>query len=238
MRRVALIVTGISGAIAVVAGLITWFVEESVDPMHPMGNAGWLAFPAGFVAVGGLIAFLGDAVLASTTRPREQDTASPHPVGTHRPVRAPRSAVLAYAICLFVGALGAIAFTVHARGGVGVVFESFVFLCAAVFLWGVMRLRRPTASPGQIAGIDEEPVRRTVRRVECQVLRQWGLALTGVGAGIAVALYWFIAFVNHFFWAGVLFGPIILLGFGSMVAASGLAVVILDELLRLTGRRY
>lgn len=124
-------VTGISGAIAVVPGTSTWIVEESADPMHPLGNAGWLAFPAGLVAVGGLIASLGDAVLASTTRPAEQDAASPFPVGADRSVGALRSAVLAYAICLFVGALGAIAFTVYDRDGVGVGFTGV----GAASLW-------------------------------------------------------------------------------------------------------
>lgn len=136
LHRVALIVTGISGAIAVVLGTITWVVEESANPMHPLGNAGWLAFPAGFVAVGGLIAFLGDVVLASTTQPGELEAASSLPGRSHRPVRALRTAVLAYALVLFVGALGAIAFTVYDRGGVAVSLDVFVFLCAAVFLWG------------------------------------------------------------------------------------------------------
>lgn len=44
--------------------------------------------------------------------------------------------MLAYALVLFVGALGAIAFTVYDRGGVAVSLDVFVFLCAAVFLWG------------------------------------------------------------------------------------------------------
>ncbi len=233
----ALLVTGISGTVAVVAGTTTWIVEQSADPMHPLGNAGWLAFPAGFVAVGGLIAFLGDVLLASTARPAARQAAQAVPGGARRPVGALRAAVLAYATVLFVGALGAIAFTIHDRGGMGVGPDVFVFLCAAAFLWGVMRLRRPAASRGQVVGLEAGPGRGPGGGGQPRVVRQWGLAFTGVGAGLAVALYWYMAFINHFFWSGVLFGPVIFLGLAFLVAAGGLVLLVVDGLLRLTGRR-
>ena len=238
LRRVALIVTGISGGIALVAGMITWFVEESSNPMHPLGNAGWLAFSAGFVAIGGLITVLIDVLIRATTPSGGQSAAAPPRAGRPRPVRTVRRGVLAYAICLLIGALGVIAYGVYRLGWGGLGEGGFLLLCAAAFLWGVLGLRRSAVSPGSETLPDEVPGRSAAGGVGRQVLRQWGLAFTGVGAGIAVVMLWYSAFINHFFWSGMLFGPAIFAGFGSLAAAGGLVLLIVDGLLRLTGRRY
>lgn len=107
MRRVSLMVTGISGAIAVVTTLMAWIAEESGDPLHPGSNAGWFAFPAGFIALGGLTALLGDVIYSSTAGPVGRDAMSPHPVSTRRRRGAVWLALLSYAIVLVLGALGA-----------------------------------------------------------------------------------------------------------------------------------
>jgi hypothetical protein len=230
-------VTGISGAIAVVTTLMAWIAEASGDPLHPGSNAGWFAFPAGFVALGGLTALLGDVISSSTAGPVGGDAMSPPPVGTRRRRRAVWLALLAYAIVLFLGALGAIAYTIYDRDGMGVGNEVFVFLCAAAFLWGVLRLPRCGAPAVQETRSEEEPALGAVGGAERLVIRQWGLALTGVGAGITVALYWYIAYVNHFFWSGVLFGPIILVVFGLTLAVCGMVLLVIEGVMRLTGGR-
>ncbi|MEX5265925.1 hypothetical protein RF640_18070 [Kocuria sp. CPCC 205231] len=231
-------VTGISGAIAVVATLMTWTAEASGDPLHPGSNAGWFAFPAGFVALGGLTALLGDVISSSTAGPVGRGAMGPQPVGTRRRRGAVWLALLTYAIVLFLGALGAIAYTIYDRDGIGVGDEIFVFLCAAAFLWGVLRLPRRTTAAVQETRSDEEPAPGAVGGAERLVIRQWGLALTGVGAGITVALYWYIAYVNHFFWSGVLFGPIIFAAFGLTLAICGMVLLIIEPVMRLTGRRH
>ena len=231
-------VTGFSGAIAVVTTLMAWIAEASGDPLHPGSNAGWFAFPAGFVALGGLTALLGDVISSSTAGPVGRDAMSPPPAETRRRRRAVWPALLAYAIVLFLGALGAIAYTFYDRDGIGIGDEIFVFLCAAAFLWGVLRLPRRTTAAVQETRSDEEPAPGAVGGAERLVIRQWGLALTGVGAGITVALYWYIAYVNHFFWSGVLFGPIIFVAFGLTLAICGMVLLIIEPVMRLTGRRH
>lgn len=231
-------VTGISGAIAVVTTLMAWIAEASGDPLHPGSNAGWFAFPAGFVALGGLTALLGDVISSSTAGPVGREAMSAHTFGTRRSRGAAWLALLTYAILLFLGALGAIAYTIYDRDGIGVGDETFVFLCAAAFLWGVLRLPRRGAPAGQETRSDEEPAPGAVGGAERLVILQWGLALTGVGAGITVTLYWYIAYVNHFFWSGVLFGPIIFVAFGLTLAICGMALLIIEGVIRLTGRGH
>ncbi|MFE7630574.1 hypothetical protein [Kocuria sp. NPDC057446] len=231
-------VTGISGAIAVVTTLMAWIAEKSGDPLHPGSNAGWFAFPAGFVALGGLTALLGDVISSSTDGPVGRNAMSPQPVGTRRPWGAVWLALLTYAIVLFLGALGATAYTIYDRDGIGVGDEIFVLLCAAAFLWGVLRLPRRGAPAVQATRSEEEPAPGAVGGAERLVIHQWGLALTGMGAGITVALYWYIAYLNHFFWSGVQFGPIIFVAFGLTLAICGMVLLIIEGVMRLTGRGY
>jgi hypothetical protein len=157
-------------------------------------------------------------------------------------VRVLRLGLWAYATFLLLGALSGIAYRVYNPVGIEVGYGVFLLLCAALFTWGVTRLRGSAVSQGQGANTGDEPasgpVRRAGRQVVRQVVRQWGMASTGVGAGVVVAMFWSSTFINRFFWSGVLFGPIFFAYFGFVVAACGLVVLLVDGLLRLTGRRY
>lgn len=207
--------------------------------MHPIGNRGWLAFPAGIVAVGGLIALLSDAALSGASSPRGPVAARPLQAGTHQPVGVLRPALSAYGIGLLVGALGMTALTVSDRDRQLVGHGVFLCLCAAAFPGDGKRLRRPAVPPvHRMRHHDEESARSTGAALEGQVLRVMGLGFTGVGAGLAVAVFWVAAFLDEFFWSGVNFGAIFFGGFGVLVAAGGLAVLVVNGLLRLTGRRY
>ena len=240
LRRAALLVTGISGVIAILAGLITSIVEESADPMHPIGNLGWFAFPAGFVAVGGLIVLLGDALVSGASSRHGPDAASSRQASTRQPGGALRPALLAYGIGLLVGALGMTAITVYDQDSRGLVgYGVFLCLCAAGFIWDGIRVRGPSVSPVQgMRNNGEGSVRGAGSALDGQVLRVLGLGFTGVGTGLAVAMFWVAAFLNEFFWSGVNFGAIWFGAFGVMVAAGGLAILVVNGLLRLTGRRY
>jgi hypothetical protein len=240
VRLVGLAITGIGGGVAIVAGMITWIVEAIgfAGPLGGLGMLGLLAFPAGFLAIAGLVILLADVLVMATATPAPEGAVAPQRSSTQRMVRVLRLGLWAYATFLLLGALSAIAYPVDDPVGTGVGYGVFLLLCAALFTWGVTRLRGSVVSQGQGANTGGEPASGPVRRVERQVVRQWGMASTGVGAGVVVAMFWFSAFINRFFWSGVLFGPIFFAYFGFAVAACGLVVLLVDGLLRLTGRRY
>ncbi|MEX5295711.1 hypothetical protein QYM41_10555 [Kocuria sp. CPCC 205268] len=231
-------VAAISGGLAVVAGLITWIVEQSVDPMHPIGNVGWLAFPAGSVAIVALAVFVGDAVLSSVSPPRRPEMARSDPTGPSRPAGALGPAVMAFALCLLVGALSVIAMTVYDQGSGQVVgYGVFLLLCAGAFLWDALRLRGPSSAVERDVPDHGQLARSAGPVGEGQVLRLLGLGFTGVGTALAVAIFWVAAFLNHFFWSGVNFGAIFFGGFALLVAAGGLTIQVVNGLLRLAGHR-
>lgn len=239
MRLIGLAITGIGGGVAIVAGMITWIVETIgfAGPLGDVAMLGWLAFPAGLLAIAGLVILLADALVMATATPAPQGAAAPQSSSTQRTVRVLRLGLWAYATFLLLGALSAIAYTVYNPVGIEAGYGAFLLLCAALFTWGVTRLRRSVVSQGQ-RNTGDEPASGPVRRAERQVVRQWGMASTGVGAGVVVAMFWISAFLNHFFWSGVNFGTIFFAYFGFAVAACGLVVLLVDGLLRLTGRRY
>ncbi len=240
VRLVGLAITGIGGSVAIVAGMITWIVETIgfAGPLGDVAMLGWLAFPAGFLAIAGLVILLADALVRATATPAPQGAVAQQPSSTQRTVRVLRLGLWAYATFLLLGALSTIAYRVYDPVGIGVGYGAFLLLCAALFTWGVTRLRGSVVSQGQGVNTGDEPASGPVRRAERQVVRQWGMATTGIGAGIVVAMFWISAFLNHFFWSGVNFGTIFFAAFGFAVAACGLVVLLVDGLLRLTGRRY
>ncbi|TDL46503.1 hypothetical protein [Kocuria rosea] len=240
VRLIGLAITGIGGGVATVAGMITWIVETIgfAGPLGDVAMLGWLAFPAGLLALAGLVILLADVLVMATATAAPEGAAAPQPSGTQRTVRVLRLGLWAYATFLFLGALSAIAYRVYNPVGIEVGYGVFLLLCAVFFTWGVTRLRGSVVSQGEGANTGEGPASGAVRRAERQVVRQWGMAATGIGAGVVVATFWFSAFIDRFFWSGVLFGPAFFTAFGFAVAACGLVVVLVDGLLRLTGRRY
>jgi MFS family permease len=237
LRRLALIVTGISGGIALVAGLLTSFYERT-DPTHGLVNAGWLSFPAGLVAAGGLMTVLYDVLATATTSARDRNAAGLRHSGSRRPGGVLMVGVLVYAIYLLVGALAVIAFTLYRQAWPGLATDVFLLLCAAVFLWGVRHLGEPAGSPGQETHTGHELESSAVRSVEeRQFLRRWAVALTGGGAGLAITML-LLSLVSFYLQdTGIPYGLLIFAGFGFMIAAGGLLLVVVDGLLRLSERR-
>lgn len=244
LRRVALVVTGISSGLAVVAGLITWMVEQSADPMHRLGNAGWLSFPAGLVAMGGLVALLADVLVELSTGPATPATAgtvhqSAAPTRAGRPRKGMRRVVQVYAVYVFVGSLAMVGPVLTSEAGIVLGFHVLVLLGAGAFLWAVTHRPKPPArtAPGGHAGNGRTQGADDGLQ-ERQELRRWGLAATGVGGGVTVTTYGLAQASRHLPDAGMPYGLFILGGFGLMLAVSGVFFLVVEALLHQWERRH
>ncbi|GAA1750621.1 hypothetical protein [Kocuria aegyptia] len=244
LRRVALLVTVISGGITVIAGTVTWVVEK-IDYMHPAAQVGWLAFPAGLVAAGGLITLLGDALRSTAAGSSKQETAGPHRPGTSRSRAAGRMGMLAFAVYLLVAALGLVIYAVYLGGwsafseGLPVLSPNlFLLLCAAVFLWAVWRPPRAVESPRQQPPTGHGPDPNTGRGARSPSTRQWALAFTGGGAGIAVTMLLAGILLDLLFNTGVAIGLGIFYMLALPIAAAGLLLLLIGAVSRRTARRH
>lgn len=68
-------------------------------------------------------------------------------------------------------------------------------------------------------------------------LRWWGIIVTVIGGAIALATFLFIEWTNRYNYSGVMLYPAFLLTASGLVAVGGIITLIVDGILRLTGRR-
>lgn len=244
LRRVALLVTVISGGITVVAGTVTWVVEK-IDYMHPAAQVGWLAFPAGLVAAGGLITLLGEALRSTAAGSSQPEAAGPHRPGTSRSRAAGRMGMLTYALYLLVAALGVIVYAVYLGGwsafseGLPVLSPNlFLLLCTAVFFWAIWRPPQVVESSGEQPPTGHGPAPNPGRGGRSPSTRQWALAFTGGGAGIAVTMLLAGILLDLLFNTGVAIGLGIFYLLALPIAAAGLLLLLIDAVSRRTARRH
>lgn len=244
LRRVALLVTVISGGITVVAGTVTWVVER-IDYMHPAAQVGWLAFPAGLVAAGGLITLLGEALRSAAAGSSKQEAAEPHRPGTSRARAVGRVGMFAYALYLLVAALGLVIYAVYLGGwnafseGLPVLSPNlFMLLCAAVFFWAIWRPPKVVESSGQQPPTGQGPDPSPGRGARSPSTRQWALAFTGGGAGIAVTMVLAGILLDLLFNTGVAIGLGIFYMLALPIAAAGLFLLLVDAVSRRTAHRH
>lgn len=69
-------------------------------------------------------------------------------------------------------------------------------------------------------------------------LRWWGIIVTVIGGAIALATFLFIEWTNRYNYSGVMLYPAFLLTASGLVAVGGIITLIVDGILRLTGRRF
>ena len=68
-------------------------------------------------------------------------------------------------------------------------------------------------------------------------LRRMALIVTGIGVGTALAMILLQLIVNHVHYSGVLIIPGLIVIIGCMAIAGGLVTLMVDAVLRLSGRR-
>lgn len=153
--------------------------------------------------------------------------------------------MLAYALYLLAAALGLFIYTVYLGGwsafSEGLLIMSpnlFLLLCAAVFCWAVWRPPKVSQSSGQQAPTGHGPDPGPGRGGRSPSSRQWALAFTGGGAGIAVTMLLAGILLDLLFNTGVAIGLGIFYMLALPIAAAGLVLLLIDAVSRRAARRH
>jgi hypothetical protein len=144
-----------------------------------------------------------------------------------------RWAAQVYAVLLVIGALVCIAWTAYEQIPVRIGVSIFLFLCAALFCWGVTR---PQASPG-LSGHGGSPWTAPGRK-PVWLPRSWGFfVFHGTGTGLAISAWLLEGFDNYVRDLGTFHGRLCLLVLGFHSIVVGMVFLLVDALWTGTERR-
>lgn len=153
--------------------------------------------------------------------------------------------MVAYALYLLVAALGLVIYAVYLGGwsafseGLPVLSPNlFMLLCAAVFCWAIWRPPKASQSSGEQAPTGQGPDPSPGREGRSPSTRQWALAFTGGGAGIAVTMLLAGILLDLLFNTGVAIGLGIFYMLALPIAAAGLVLLLIDAVSRRAGHRH